>query len=560
MRWLAMLGLMVAAALAAPGAAAGPRHSVCAAASNLSESLQTVVSATARWRCTPAAATLAPERTLLLLPVAGGAAPPTHFTTRTARFEAITIGVVRDGRILAERRYLAPQLIAHGYGSRFQIPLPAAAGPADAVLAVFDRPTSAGLFASAALVDERPGQDRARLRALLLAALICGMLLMPLAFNAAHYRVVRERFMLWHLVVTGTLLIQCLLNSGILSQFVAMPVPLHAALGTLSFGCGVAAAAAFGASFIEPGKLNPRLRRWLYLAAAQVMAATVLHAAFPFALRTVQTPIYYLSFVPALVLFCAVLVDAVRRRSRAVRYQLIAWAPFILVGVIRIVTMVVPGLVHNDAMPLFYLAMVVQSVATSLGVADRFMGIKRQRDRAVTRARSLERLSERDDLTGLYNRRALDGRLGDFDRQRFTGFALFDLDHFKRVNDTHGHAVGDAVIKTVAGVLGGASEAVAVRLGGEEFLLLLHGVRVAERVERLREAIPVRIAREVAELETLVTASAGLIEAAPTGHVGSDFVALYRLADDLLYEAKHNGRNLLAAVQLERAGPSAAAA
>jgi PleD family two-component response regulator len=60
----------------------------------------------------------------------------------------------------------------------------------------------------------------------------------------------------------------------------------------------------------------------------------------------------------------------------------------------------------------------------------------------------------------------------------------------------------------------------------------------------------VRIAREVAELEVLVTASAGLVEAPANADVGSDFIALYRTADDLLYEAKHNGRNLLAAVTL----------
>jgi diguanylate cyclase (GGDEF)-like protein len=154
---------------------------------------------------------------------------------------------------------------------------------------------------------------------------------------------------------------------------------------------------------------------------------------------------------------------------------------------------------------------------------------------------------------------AADGPLGNFRAQEFTGFALFDLDHFKRVNDTHGHAVGDMVLKTVAGVLDGHEDAVALRMGGEEFLLLLRGGRVAERVEHLREAIPVRIAREVAELELLVTASAGLVEAPPGAPIGGDFVALYRAADDLLYEAKHNGRNLLAAMRQQPAAAPVAA-
>ena len=108
-------------------------------------------------------------------------------------------------------------------------------------------------------------------------------------------------------------------------------------------------------------------------------------------------------------------------------------------------------------------------------------------------------------------------------------------------------------------MLAGHEGAVALRMGGEEFLLLLRGDDVAQRVERLREAIPVRIAREVEELEMLVTASAGLVICTSGCDVGTDFAALYREADDLLYEAKHNGRNLLAsAVRLDRRGAAPA--
>ena len=549
-RWTAYLAAMLCALLAAPALAAASGPSLrCAAASAPDEPLAALAADSARWRCGPAAATLHPTRTVLRLSVAPGS-NPTEFETRASLFGGLTLALVRDGRIVSERYHSPGSLMAGKAGSTLRVALPGDARQADAVLAAFDLPTTRGLFSDAALKAPDPREDSANLRMLLLCAMICGMLMMPLAFNAAYYRVLRERFVLWHLAVTSALLVQCLLNSGILSHFLAIPVPIYAAVGTLSFGAGVAAAAGFSAAFIEPNRLDPRLRRGLYVVAAQILVVTVLHILFPQVARPIQTPVFYVTFIPALVLFCAVMVDAWRRGSRAVRYQLVAWSPFLAVGVVRIVTMLVPWLENSNAMPLFYLAMVVQSIATSLGVADRFMIIKRQRDRALVRATSLEALSERDDLTGLYNRRALDGRLGDFARQKFTGFALFDLDHFKRVNDTRGHAVGDAVLRTVASVLDGHEESVALRMGGEEFLLLLHGDQVQERVERLREAIPVRIAREVAELEVLVTASAGLVEAAPGRDIGSDFVALYRAADDLLYEAKHNGRNLLAAVTL----------
>lgn len=558
--WAAFLLAALAALLTAPAMAAVPDARLrCAAASTPGEPLAAIVADPKRWRCGPGAASLGPESTVLRLPIAPGS-NPAHFQTRASVFEGLTLALVRGDRIIAEQYFPGNSLVAGKAGSALRIALPGDARQADAVLAAFDRPTTRGLFSDATLKVFDPREDAANLRMLLLSAVICGMLLMPLAFNAAYYRVLNESFVLWHLVVTMALLVQCLLNTGILSHFIAIPVPIYATIGTLSFGCGVAAAAAFGASFIEPRKLDPTLRQLLYVGGAQVLIVTILHVLFPQLARPIQTPLYYATFVPVLILFCVVMGDAWRHGSRAVRYQLIGWTPFLVVGIIRIVTMLTPSLENDNAMGLFYLAMVIQSVATSLGVADRFMVIKRQRDRAMTRVSSLTRLSERDDLTGLYNRRALDGPLGNFAGQGFTGFALVDLDNFKRVNDTHGHAVGDTVLRTVARVLDGHDDAIALRLGGEEFLLLLRGDNVAQRVERLREAIPVRIAREVAELELLVTASAGLVEAAPGGDIGNDFVALYQAADDLLYEAKHNGRNLLAAVTLPAQASEAPAA
>lgn len=546
--WIAIVAAMVLAIFAMPAAAReAPVRSSCYAAATLSEPLSVLAGTPGRWHCGSIEPSIAPERTVLRFAL-DQAARPRYFVTRASRFETLTLAVVQQGRVVVERRYPAASLVTARSGNRIIVPLPRHAGPADGVLASFDLPTTRGLFTEAGLYSADPTQGPSAVAHLLLAAILCGILIMPLAFNAVYFRVLRENFVLWHIVVSISLLIQCLVTTGIIANFFALALPDHSRASILSFGTCIAAAAAFCAAFIEPGRLHPALRKGLYFASAQVLAMTLFHAFFPNVLRSINTPAYYAGFIPVLVLFLLVMVDASRRGSRAVWFQIVGWAPFIVMGVIRIVTMLLPDLRQNEAMPLFYVAMVMESIATSLGVADRFMTIKRQRDSALLKADWLERLSERDDLTGLYNRRALDGRLGDFAMQRFTGFALIDLDNFKRVNDTHGHASGDAVLRVVAGVLAGHDDAVALRLGGEEFLLLLRGDHVAERVERLREAIPVRIAREVAELELLVTASAGLIEAAPGGDIGNDFTELYRLADGLLYEAKHNGRNLLAAM------------
>jgi len=281
----------------------------------------------------------------------------------------------------------------------------------------------------------------------------------------------------------------------------------------------------------------------LPIAGGWALLVSALHAFFPFALRSVQSALYYWAYVPVLVGYVWMLADALRRGSRAARYQAIGWAPMIGVGVIRLVSGLVPSIASADAMVLFYAGCVVEVLATTLGVADRFMVIRDQRDRARTEALLLERLSERDPLTGMLNRRALADRFAMLRAEGFTTLAVIDLDHFKRVNDTHGHAVGDRVLKAVAGVLTQDADTLAFRMGGEEFLLLLRGRDAAQRAENRRRALSARIAEQVAGLDALVTASMGLVEVPPSAMPNAGLHELYDRADQLLYEAKQAGRN-----------------
>ena len=161
----------------------------------------------------------------------------------------------------------------------------------------------------------------------------------------------------------------------------------------------------------------------------------------------------------------------------------------------------------------------------------------------------LRQLVERDALTGLYNRRALRDRLDEqwsrWQREQlpFAVVAL-DLDHFKRVNDTHGHAVGDQVLEQVAAVLRDQVRLhdVVARMGGEEFVVLLPqasldharglGLRLCERLRQ--QALPAGPAG------VLVTASIGL---AVVGPADADVDGVLRRADDALYRAKSAGRD-----------------
>lgn len=167
----------------------------------------------------------------------------------------------------------------------------------------------------------------------------------------------------------------------------------------------------------------------------------------------------------------------------------------------------------------------------------------------------LRTLARTDSVTGMPNHRVLQERLRielqRFDRRRERGqpaslsLALFDLDHFKRVNDAHGHPTGDAVLAAVAEAVDHAARTadVVCRYGGEEFAVVLADTTAEEAraaCERLRAVVAgVRVPAPDGAM-VKVTASFG---AATVAEPGTDRAALVAAADGALYEAKEAGRN-----------------
>ena len=157
----------------------------------------------------------------------------------------------------------------------------------------------------------------------------------------------------------------------------------------------------------------------------------------------------------------------------------------------------------------------------------------------------LREQADRDWLTGLRNRRYL-ARAGDGLGQPLEGpvsLAVLDLDHFKSINDSFGHSVGDQVLVRVAGLLVDhlRGEDVVVRTGGEEFVVLMPRAGEEEATaccERLRVLIATEVWDELAPGLTL-TASIGVVSSPD----GGDLVELERTADQRLYAAKRAGRD-----------------
>ncbi len=163
----------------------------------------------------------------------------------------------------------------------------------------------------------------------------------------------------------------------------------------------------------------------------------------------------------------------------------------------------------------------------------------------------LTEMAERDALTRVFNRRkfleiANAGIGAAHAEEKAAALVLLDLDHFKAINDRHGHQAGDEVLRAVASRLSravGPDDAVG-RLGGEEFAIFLPGATL-EKAAALAETMRALIADQAFPQGRLATASFGVVSLWP----GEDMQSMTARADHLLYEAKRAGRNRVAVEQ-----------
>lgn len=402
---------------------------------------------------------------------------------------------------------------------------------------------AADLQVSLSSLDEilASGAEHARMIALTFGALMA----MSLAALLIWF-VLSERLLLLYAVLFG---LQALYMAYLSGQGFEWPV-LSLALPVISYTWNVcaalsgAAACLFVREIAELRRLSPRVHRLFGWLAVAFVLLSFANLGQQVGLGALVASIGNVMFVGAAITTLVVAFLAWRRENRAAGWFLIAWG---LLEAFTIATAIHLLLSDGDASIglLYYglpLSMVAAAVLIALGVADRL------RDQRVALS-DAERRARTDPLTGVLNRGSLLERLDSAClRARARGLPIallfIDLDHFKKINDTHGHPAGDACLKAIVGPIQAElrQSDVIGRYGGEEFIVILSSADAAAA-----EPIAERIRNRVAEIQVLgfgapirLTCSIGIATSETLGVWGEHLIAR---ADEAVYVAKRSGRN-----------------
>ncbi len=424
----------------------------------------------------------------------------------------------------------------------FWVPIQQGGTTLTAIDVVVERPQSDAVFLRMTLSGFEDASARNYSRTLLYV-LVCGTLLVPIIYDLLFFRVLRARFMLWHLVMTTGTLLYVMFNSGLI--LVLMPdMPSHYRYGAiyLAMSLAILGLARFSLEVVEEGTVPRRLQEtltWTAVFNLVVAGAILLNIE---ALRMRIIDIYLLSVLPVIGALVAMLAVALRRGSRAAAFLAAAYAGLIVAGGAQVFASLGSQAMAELIDESIYVALVILVLGTSAAVGDRFLVIKAERDRAQLTARKLGAMANSDVLTGLLNRRA-------FDQNRRLvigqGLLVIDIDRFKAINDTYGHQRGDTALCHAARVIeravAGRKGARIYRLGGEEFAVLCE-VRDEAELAELGETIRVAVERsgdsddgfDVPELTISIGAVAG---------EGQLMHVAFAEADSALYRAKQGGRN-----------------
>jgi len=364
-----------------------------------------------------------------------------------------------------------------------------------------------------------------------------GMCLALLVYNLALWGALRHRFQLAYCAMVAALMGYAVSSSGALAWiYPAIANNDRLRINYLLLAISAASAVAFARSFFEERVFSGWLRPASRVAMLAVLTPATFFALFaPYAIRATDK-LYAITFVGLISIVVPILWRAWRLRSNFLWAFAIGWAAPIALACVRILNNfhVIAWSFWLDNSTL--LSMTVEALISSLAIAYRIRLLSRERDEARIEEAAQRLLADTDPLTGLLNRRAfLREAIGRGGQQTLL---IADIDHFKRVNDTLGHAGGDEVLRLFARALRAAAPAGALvaRIGGEEFAVVADEATLLDA-----NAVLARLRAERMPFDLTVTASIGLC----TGPLATEahWKLLYGIADRALFDAKAEGRD-----------------
>lgn len=426
-------------------------------------------------------------------------------------------------------------------GARLEFPLAVRDQPIEQIIVrVGNAPNIRGIMLAPQLVStSESARDERDLAALYSA--FAGLCIALLVYNLALWRGMRSPFQLAYGAMVVALLCYAFTSSGG-AAYVFPDLENHERLrlNYIFLSSAAATALVFLRHFVEPHVLP----RWLVkLCWVQACSGIATGAAFAMlAPRWIVTLdlLYFISLLPLPLFFVASVYYSWRRKSRYTIYLFLAWSAPVIVAAARslhgIGLIPYSFLLDNSSL----IAMALEAMISSMAIGQRVRRIARERDGAQHSAELARALADQDPLTGLLNRRSFVRTL--LEEAREWQLVLIDIDHFKRVNDTLGHADGDQVLVKVADALqaGCAEGALVARLGGEEF-----AIATVVRPDADDLVDPAALLKAIRQTEMpgsyRVTASIGIARRAICEE--QDWIILYRAADMALYRAKAEGRD-----------------
>jgi diguanylate cyclase (GGDEF)-like protein len=525
-----------------PATASNTKLTACVSAVQSNDSLTQILREPSRFDCTSAQSDLPPGDYWIKMDVPASAQPKGQglvFRTASLWDEGFEIWAIHgDGYVAHYTPFLKQPINPMRLGATVVVPLNSYSVPVTSLIAKVKGSAAVRGVMLQSNVSTSESAITFEMTLAVLYAGFAGLCVALLVYNISLWRGMRERFLLAYCAMLIMTLTYGVVTSGAPHYFIK---DLSGA-GRLSFTIPLLAFTASSALifmryFFESVHIPKWLVRITYAQATIMAVYSVFYGAIAPAHVKLLDAIYVDIFIPMPLLFAIYIWMAWRHKDPFLGYFLLAWTGPVISAMFRMLHGfdILPYhiLIENSTL----LGLAFEALVSSLAIGYRVRLLALARDRAEIAETNAMIMADTDPLTGLLNRRSFLRTL--LERQSLWTLVLLDIDHFKRVNDTLGHAGGDEAIILIADALkrNVPAGALIARLGGEEFAIAYRSdVPLIDPDEILSNIRQINLPHGYR-----ITASIGIANRM----VGDEhcWKILYRAADMALYQAKSGGRD-----------------